>query len=71
MDTLPHLTQHFSDLNASLEQLDALLHVVMGVELMELKPDILLNYLWVVSNIITIAKNTCEELINKLTTQAS
>jgi hypothetical protein len=72
METLPHhLTQRFDDLNASLNQIDALLNIVMSVDLTELKPDVLLNYLWVVSNIILTAKKVCEELLNKLTVPIS
>ncbi len=68
MEILPqHLTQRFDDLSASLNQIDALLNVVMSVDLTELKPDILLNYLWIVSNIIITGKKICEELINKVT----
>lgn len=71
METLTHhLTQRFDDLSASLNQIDALLNIVMSVDLTELKSDILLNYLWVVSNLIITSKKICEELINKLTSSS-
>lgn len=66
METLPNLTQRFDDLSASLNQIDALLSVIIGVDLTELKPETMINYLWVVSNIIITAKKVCEELLNKL-----
>lgn len=66
MENLSPLTQHFDDLNASLNQIDALLNVVMSIDLTELKAEILMNYLWVISNSITAAKKISETLLNKV-----
>lgn len=65
METLPELDCRFDDLTASLNQADAMLTVVMSIDLTELKPETMLNYLWAISAIINTAKNICEELFNK------
>lgn len=65
METLPDPSYRFDDLTASLNQADAMLTVVMSIDLTELKPETMLNYLWAVSTIINTAKNICVELFNK------
>ncbi|TAK74532.1 MAG: hypothetical protein EPO11_06710 [Gammaproteobacteria bacterium] len=55
---------HLDDLISTLEQANALLTVATTIDITELTPHTVLNYLWATSNIVAEAKGICEKLVN-------
>lgn len=62
MNTSLSLNPQYDELVTSLHQIDALLDVATSVDLTELKPETMPNYLWIITTLLHKAKKVCEDL---------
>ncbi|TAK77754.1 MAG: hypothetical protein EPO11_02195 [Gammaproteobacteria bacterium] len=60
MEALTRFDSRFEDLATAIHQLDALLTIVMGIDLTTQKPTTLFHYLLTMGQIVTTAKQICK-----------
>ncbi len=64
MYTTLSLDSRYDNLLVSIHQIEALLDVATSADFSELKPEIVSNYLWIIRDIVSTAKLSCESLAN-------